>query len=531
MTTVRGTARQAALCTVAAATVLAGAPTLVGAASTLTWGKCTSDTLVEAGAECAVVEVPLDHNRPGARQIPIAISRIKATASGADYLGPLLSNPGGPGASGLTDSVDMAALLTPEVAGRFDLIGFDPRGVGESGPELHCDPAYYQRPAPDYLPPDPARISGSEQVRLDQARAYVKACTAKSGDALAHMRTIDAARDLDLIRAALGAAKLSYVGNSYGTYLGEIYASTFPTRVDRMVLTGVVPPFGAGYTGDVSRPEVARAYERNIQAFFAWVAQYNAVFNLGASTDAVEQRFYADQNALRKEPQGNIGPAEWTQLFGTVIYGDENWPIIAQGWSAWDAGRTALFDSAFAGYSSEEADVFNSSYLAIACSDGTWPRKYDKLRTDSLRTAKDAPYITWVFHWELSALCSTWPSTAPTVKVGAAVPSVLLVNASNDAPTPFADALLTRAAFPRSALIEVTGSLRHAGRALWGNRCVQSPVERYLVTGELPARAAQGPDLQCAGLPLPGYPEIALAVVGETAAPVLPLLDLIFAPR
>jgi pimeloyl-ACP methyl ester carboxylesterase len=523
--------RRVALGALAAATLLAGWPTTAESAQTLTWGACQDPGLVQGGAECAVLQVPLDHEKPRGTKIPIALSRIKASATGADYLGPLLWNPGGPGSAGLDGSVDLAALLSPAVAGRFDLIGFDPRGVGESGPDLRCDAGYYRRPAPDYVPSDPARVTGTEKLRLDQARAYVRACAANSGGALAHMRTIDAARDLDLIRGALGSPRLSYIGNSYGTYLGQVYATQFPGRVARMVLTGVVPPDGAGYTGDVSRPLVARAYERNIQAFFDWVARYDAVFGLGTDGAAVEKQFYADQDELRAAPRGVIGPAEWTQLFGTVVYGDENWALLAQGWSAWNAGRSGLFESAFADYDATDADDFNAGYLAIACSDGRWPRNYDRLRADSLRSARDAPYIAWAFHWELSVLCSSWPSTGAPVKVGSAVPSILFVNSSNDAPTPFSDALRSRAAFPRSALIEVTDSLRHAGRTLWGNACAQGPVEAYLASGALPPRTSgAGPDLQCGGAPLPGYPEIALAVVAETAAPVLPLLDLI-APR
>lgn len=525
------TARQAATLAVAVACLLAGTPTSVArSAATLTWGTCAVSDLADAGAECAVLEVPLDHAEPKGTKIPIAISRIKTKATGADYLGPLVGNPGGPGVPGLFEPLDFASVLSPEVAGRFDLIGFDPRGVGASGPELTCDPGYYARPEADYVPTDPARIAGTEALRLAKAKAYVRACAANNGDALAHLRTIDAARDLDLIRAALGAPTISYLGNSYGTYLGQVYASTFPTRVSRMVLTGVVGPQGVGYTGDVSRPEVARTYERNINAFFAWVAGQNAIYGLGGDTAAVQKRFYADQDALRKAPRGEIGPAEWTQLFGTAVYGDESWAVLAQGWSGWNAGRTAIFDSAFGDYDTAAADDFNSAFLAVACSDGRWPRNYDRLRADSLRTAQDAPYITWTFHWELSVLCSLWPTAHAPVAVGAAAPSMLLVNGTLDAPTPLPDAVATRAAFPRSALIEVIDSLGHGQRSLWGNPCAQEPVEHYLLTGELPARAAgSGPDLRCARLPGPGPAEIALAAVGEFAAPFLPLLDLISA--
>ncbi len=510
------------------AVVAAGLPATASAAATLDWGACEDSTLVEAGAECATLQVPLDHAKPKGAAIPIALSRIQASSTGADHLGPLVANPGGPGVSGLLMSAYLATVLTPEVAGRFDLIGFDPRGVGASGPDLACDPSSFTQPAPDYVPPDPARVTGSERERLDAAKTYAAACEKNNGDALAHMRTIDAARDLDLIRAALGAPTLSYFGNSYGTYLGQVYASTFPARVSRMVLSGVVGPDGVGYSGDVSRPEVARGYERNIGAFFAWVAEHSAIYGLGADAAAVQKRYYADQDALRAAPRGEIGPAEWTQLFGTAVYSEDNWAVLAQGWSGWAAGRTAAFANAVTGFDAVAADEFNAAFLAIACSDGRWPRRYDRVRADSLRTARDAPYITWGFHWELSVPCSLWPTSHAPVSVGAAAPSMLLVNAALDAPTPFPDSIATRAAFPRAALIEVVDAMGHGMRSLWGNPCAQEPVERYLLTGTLPERApGPGPDLRCARQPGPDYLDIAVAAAGEVAAPLLPLLDLI----
>ncbi|HUR73942.1 MAG TPA: alpha/beta fold hydrolase [Sporichthya sp.] len=498
------------------------------AAASLSWGACTEPVLTDAGAQCATLQVPLDHAKSQGTTISIAISRIKARATGAEYLGPLVANPGGPGVPGLAMSAYLASVLTPEVAGRFDLIGFDPRGVGASGPQLHCDPGYFARPAPDYVPPDPARVIGSERQRLHSAKAYVQACAKNNRGLLAHVGTLDAARDLDRIRAALGSPTLSYFGNSYGTYLGQVYASTFPTRVSRMVLTGVVGPTGVGYGGDVSRPDVARGYERNINAFFAWVAEHSVVYGLGTDTAAVRKHFYADQDALRVAPRGGIGPAEWTELFATAVYGEGTWALLAQGWSGWVAGRTTIFDAAVAGYNGTTADDSKSAYLAFACSDGHWPRNYHRLRADSLRTAPAAPFVTWAFHWQLSALCSLWPVSHAPVVVGAAAPSMLLANATLDAPTPLRDAVATRAAFPRAALIEVVDALGHGQRSLWGNPCVQESVERYLLSGTLPPRAAgPGPDVRCSRQPGPGYQEIALAVAAEFATPLLPLLDLI----
>lgn len=508
------------------ALALAGTAALApAAAAALAWGPCSDRDLAQAGAQCAVLQVPADHAKPNGPTIGIAISRIAATATGADYRGPLISNPGGPGVPGLTESLDLAAQLPPALAGHFDLIGFDPRGVGESGPKLRCDPGFFTTPAPDYRPPDPERVTGSERQRLVAAAAYTKACHALNGAALNHQRTLDTAKDLDLIRTALGSPTLSYVGNSYGTYLGEVYASTFPTHVARMLLTGVVAPGGVGYTGDVSRPAVARAYERNVDAFFAWVAAHDAVYGLGADAATVERRNYADQDALRKAPLHGAGPAEWTALFAIAAYGDEAWAPLAQGWSAWDAGRTAPFDVVFSDHDPALADRYNAAYLSIACSDGRWPRDYAKLRADAVRNAPSAPFITWAFHWELSAMCATWPVQNTPVTVGSATPSMLLVNATYDAPTPFSDALAARAAFPQARLIEITDGLGHGGRSFWGNDCAQAVAFRYLLSGELPTRAAgSAPDLQCARVPGPDYPDVALAVAGELLTTLDPLL-------
>jgi pimeloyl-ACP methyl ester carboxylesterase len=495
------------------------------AAGTLSWGPCDDTELRQAGAQCAVLQVPADHAEPRGATIGIALSRIAATAKGTDYFGPLISNPGGPGVPGLREALDLAAQLPPEIAGHFDLIGFDPRGTGSSEPALRCDPGYFVTPARDYVPADPNRITGTEQQRRDAAAAYVRACEKINGDALAHQRTLDAARDLDRIRAALGSSTISYVGNSYGSYLGEVYASTFPTRVARMLLTGVVAPDGVGYRGDVSSPDIARAYERNIDAFFAWVAAHHVIYRLGAEAGEVERHYYADRAALRARPAHGMGPAEWTALFSNAAYSDDVWPALAQGWAAWDAGRPAPFAVAVAGSDGELADRYNAAYLSIACSDGRWPRDYARLRADSLHKAAFAPFITWLFHWQLSAMCATWPVTGRPVRVGSPTPSMLLVNATYDAPTPFADAQATRQAFPHAALLEISGALGHGGNSLWGNSCAQAVAFRYLLTGDLPARTpGAGPDARCDRAPGPDYPEIALAAVGELMSTLDPLI-------
>ncbi len=512
-----------------APTASAGAPATPApaAAGTLEWGECEDADLTDAGAECGMVRVPLNHAKPGGRTIEIAVSRIAATATGADHLGPMLSNPGGPGVSGLSEPVFLAAVLPAEVTARYDLIGFDPRGVGASGPKLACDPSFFASPMLDLVPPERTRIRGTERTRLTQSTAYVTACQKRNKAALRYLRTIDVARDLDLIRAALGAPQISYRGNSYGTYLGQVYATTFPHRLHRMLLTGVVRPDGVGSAGDIARPDIARAFERNLDAFFAWTAKYDVAYRLGADPADVRARYFADQDALRSEPVGAIGPAEWNALFAAVAYGEAAWPVLAQAWSAFTAGRTTIFDLVLAGGDAKEADRFQAAYLSVACSDGTWQRNYDRLRAESFRTAREAPFITWVFHWEVKTLCAQWPVRGRAVRVGSAqAPPFLMVNSTFDAPTPLADAIATRSAFPRSALLEVTGAPDHGSGALFGNACAEAIATRYLLTGALPERVVgAGVDARCARVPEPGFAEIALVAAAEALLPLTPILD------
>jgi pimeloyl-ACP methyl ester carboxylesterase len=199
--------------------------------------------------QCASLQVPLDYSHPSGRKIAVALSRVQATAPVSQRLGVLLVNPGGPGGSGLALAADVAQGLDPAVAARYEIVGFDPRGVGSSVPALSCEPGFFDGVRPNYVPASQA----AETAMENRARTYAQDCEKTFGWMLPYMTTADAARDMDSIRAALGQQQISYFAYSYGTYLGQVYATLFPHRVRAMVLDSTVGPGGVWYQDNIDQ--------------------------------------------------------------------------------------------------------------------------------------------------------------------------------------------------------------------------------------------------------------------------------------
>ncbi|MGH3270229.1 MAG: alpha/beta fold hydrolase, partial [Trebonia sp.] len=205
----------------------AGSPAVVPsgtAGSALGWSACGSQL---AGMECASLQVPLNYADPGGRKITIALSMVPATAPKSQQQGVMLVNPGGPGAPGRWLAGATATSLSPQVAADYDIVGFDPRGVGGSVPALSCDPGYFSGRQPDYIPANAA----AEQVLINKAKTYAADCEQRFGWLLPYETSVNMARDMDLIRQAFGVQKITYYGFSWGTYLGQVYGTLFPSRV------------------------------------------------------------------------------------------------------------------------------------------------------------------------------------------------------------------------------------------------------------------------------------------------------------
>ncbi|MYU19592.1 alpha/beta fold hydrolase, partial [Streptomyces sp. SID8361] len=196
------------------------------------WQRCEAD--LPAEYQCATIKVPLDYRVPGGKRIDMAISRIKSTAPDQRH-GVLLANPGGPGGPGLDMPMLMKESLPESARQKYDLIGFDPRGVGRSTP-VTCG----------LEPEEENWLRPYKEATFDKdvawARDVARKCREKSGATLKHITTRNTARDMDLLRAVLGEKKVSYFGYSYGTYLGAVYTQMFPGRADRFVLDSAVDP-------------------------------------------------------------------------------------------------------------------------------------------------------------------------------------------------------------------------------------------------------------------------------------------------
>ncbi len=469
-------------------------------AAAISWGACESASLTGVGAECGFVPVPLDWAKPNGQKISIAVSRLRATEA---RQGVMLINPGGPGGSGLDFPALYPQKVPDNIGLQYDWIGFDPRGVGSSKPAISCDPSYFNGPRPQYEPTDLTKITGSEAVWLERTKKYSKACADQNGAILQHMRSIDTVRDMDAIRVALGEQQINYYGISYGTFLGQAYATKYPGQVRRMILDSNVAPDYPGY-GDAGRGQI-EGFEYTSKQFFSWIAAHHTSYNLGATPEAVTEAYYAQLESLRKAPVGKIGSAEWQDVFLVAGYAESLWPTLADGWALWSTGDRSRMEFLYEVLASVGNDNSFAAFNATLCTDGPWPRAYTKVRNDAIALAEEFRFGTWGSYW-FSGPCTFWSvkPKAPLAIDGAkiAVP-ILLLNATQDAPTPFANALKVRSEFPTSVLVADVGGMTH-GVGLNGNACVTKYVADYLRDGTLPARASgSGADVECARKPLP----------------------------
>ncbi|MFJ5772994.1 alpha/beta hydrolase [Streptomyces sp. NPDC093094] len=494
--------RAAVLC--GAAAVLAGSFTAVpaeasgpgGAAPKPAWKTCGITAYPKL--QCASLEVPLDHADPRGKKITLALSRVPHTAK--TYQGPLLVNPGGPGGSGLKLAGFIASALPASVAAQYDVIGFDPRGVGKSKPALNCLPGHFNPVRPDSVPVTPA----VEQAGLARARAFADACATKYADVLPHINTLATVRDMDSIREALGSDSLNYFGYSYGTYLGAVYGRLHPDRVRRFVLDSVVDPTGVWYDDNLAQDH---AFNDRHRAFLAWVAKHDGTYRLGTDPAGVEEKWYAMRAALAEEPaDGKVGPAELEDTFMPGGYYNGYWPYLAEAFAAYArTGDSAPLVAAYESFAAVDAAGQNgySVYTAVQCRDAPWPRSWATWRADNWAAYEKAPFMTWNNAW-YNAPCAFWPvpPMLPRNVANAELPPVLLFQATDDAATPFHGGVLTHTLLRGSSLVVEEGGGNH-GVTLSGNACLDRHLNAYLTDGTVPRGSGEA-DAVCEALPDPG---------------------------
>ncbi len=484
----------------------------------LSWGPCNNPTLRRYGSECATLIVPLDYDRPRGQKISLAVSRLKHTSSDAAYQGVMLVNPGGPGGSGLIYSIfGQGGFIPGDGDITYDWIGFDPRGVGDSQPSLTCDPSFFGYDRPNYIP----KTRALEKEWLRRSRNYAKSCQRSEAAALLpHLKTTDNVADMESLRKALGETKINFYGFSYGTYLGQVYATLHPNRVRRFVFDGVVDPGRVWYKANLDQD---RAFQKTIDVYFGWLAKHDDVYHLGKTQKEVARGFYRERRALDKTPAGGvIGPDELTDVMLSAGYYVYDWVDLGHDYAALVndgdySGIKARYDGS--NPQTPGSDNGNAIYLATICTDAPWPDRWGKIRRDNWRVNAQAPFQTWGNAW-FNGPCSFWPakSARPVKVTGRKVQSnILMINETLDAATPYSGALEVRRRFPTASLIEGVGGTTHSG-SLSGVACTDGAIGQYLSDGTVPARRkGRRSDLQCPPVPQPDPSAVSTSRKSTTA--------------
>ena len=436
---------------------------------------------------CGTIGVPLDHRDPDGPTIEVAVSKL-ATSQPDQRRGVLVLNPGGPALPGLDFPGELAASLPPEVLNSYDLIGFDPRGVGRSTPQS-CG---LTEQGPADLFPYPA-ADGSIQANIDRGRAIAEQC----GDTLKFFTTSNTARDLDLIRQALGEEKISYWGQSYGTYLGTVYESLFPERADRFVLEGNVDPAkvwsestaGWGQSMADRFPDAARAAV--------------AVGGFGSGEDEVTANYLALADRLDRTPvalpgtSASLNGAALRSITYGLLLDNDKLPLAGQFWAAvarladgapTEADTAVLQQILAAGGGATPgvpADNQATMLLALTCGDAEWSQDVEgaKAEVDADRAAFPLTAGMPVNVWP----CAFWadPVEAPVTVTDDGPRNTLILQNRRDHATPWKDGVALRETLgDRAAFVGV----ENGGHYVWasGSACADQATVTFLTEGELP---------------------------------------------
>ncbi|MFH8473296.1 alpha/beta hydrolase [Streptomyces sp. NPDC018000] len=455
------------------------------------WKRCEADSPAEF--ECATIKVPLDYRVPGGKRIDLAISRIKSTAPDKRH-GVLFSNPGGPGGQGLYMPLDMQDVLPESAQQKYDLIGFDPRGVGQSSP-VSCD---LEPEEENWLRPYKKETFDRD---VAWARDVANKCKEKAGDTLPHITTRNTARDMDLLRAILGEKKISYVGYSYGTYLGAVYTQLFPGRADRFVLDSAVDPARA-WRGMIQ--SWAEGAEPAFDRWTGWAAERSEKYGLGDTPKKVDRTFWdlvaqADEKPIEVEGQPTTGDDIRRGMRGAVFSPEYATAWVVQLKKA-AAGEPASAKKLTASAGSEgtgtagaadaaevPADNMTASFWAVACGDNSaaWSRAPESYRQDAIKDKGRYP-LYGDFTSSIKP-CAFWDkSVEPATKVNNKVGSLVVQN-EWDSQTPLTNGQALHSYLKGSKMVTVLGGEGH-GVYPNGNACTDGTVTDYLLTGKLPAK-------------------------------------------
>ncbi|MGW0500438.1 alpha/beta fold hydrolase [Streptomyces sp. NPDC003007] len=468
----------------------------------LSWKACPAPDEAQGGGaspsplpddgewQCATMKAPLDWDDPKGDTIGLELIRVGTTGSENERIGSLIFNFGGPGGSGVT-SLPAFAEGYETLRTRYDLVSFDPRGVGRSNPVL-CEndqqlDAYFQQ---DATPDDAAERA----LLLDNTKELNDACERNSEKILPHLRTTDAARDLDLMRQVLGDDKLHYFGISYGTELGGVYAHLFPERVGRAVFDAVVDPTQNSEQGSLGQ---AKGFQLALDNFAEDCASKAEECPIGDSAQDVKARIAKLLNDLDRDPIPAIFPRRLTQTAATsgiaqALYSQDFWEYLTEGLeNAYNGDGSillALSDSMNGRSENGEYSNIAPANVAINCADdkARYDTAYVERKLPEFRAASDlfGDYMAWSM---LS--CTDWAVAGaadhPNVSAAGSAP-ILVVGNTGDPATPYEGARAMVNALGKGVGVELTYRGQGHGAYDSENKCVQSAVNGYLLDGKVP---------------------------------------------
>lgn len=475
----------------------------------LDWHPCGDQV---PGFDCATARVPLDYDRPGGQTTQIALARKPATDQ-AHRVGSVFLNPGGPGGSGVGFAFDFAEQFSASLQGKFDVIGFDPRGVGDSDP-LHCFKDQGEANAFQAAVPVFPYLREQERPYFDHYRSLASLCQKNDATIAKHMSTADVARDLDLLRRAVGDKKLTYLGFSYGTFLGNTYASLFPDNIRAMVIDGVLDPalWSSGKQILSDRTNTAQEFTEFLRLCDA--AGAACPF---ASPQGSAARWDALAKAVRAHPV-DLGDGDilyYDKLIGqaaNAMYAPESWLNFAAVANFFANAALGDGQQAKAANKTREADYDNSfdAYSGNVCADTEFPRSFETY--SSTGRFAEAGSRFGPFWWWNNAACADWPVNADRFtgpwRAKTSAP-VLVVGNHFDGVTGFAGAQASHRFLQGSRLLAYAGW----GHTAYGrSSCVTGYVDQYLLTGALPAEGTV-----CPANPNPFLPTLSIQSTGPVA--------------
>lgn len=465
--------------TLVLAATMSGRPNSGAAASSIAWKDCGD------GLQCTTVRAPLDYAHPSGRKIDVAIARLPA-AKPSTKIGSLLTNPGGPGASGVAFLRAMAKNPPKAWHDNFDVVGFDPRGTGDTIP-VDCT----DQPT-SFTDLDPSPDTAAERTALyDAAKKFAADCQRKNADILPFIDTISAAKDIDVIRAALGEETITYFGYSYGTLLGATYAGMFPERVRAFVLDGALDP---SLSADDLVIEQAKGYESALTAFFAYCSADpgceftpDSGMDLGATFDRLTERIDAEPLKASSDDRIVTVGVALVGVQGALYSRGFGWPFLAHALGEAKAGDGAGLLLLADLYNDRVKDGsysnFLEAYFAIDCLDQPFPRGIAGYEALLPRIVAASPRM-----WSSTAAgtnlpCAFWPvpakgHPAPISAAGAA-PTVV-VGTTNDPATPYKWAQSLAAQLESGVLLTRVGEGHTAYRK--GSTCIDQALDKYIVT-------------------------------------------------